>query len=254
MDDKGASGRNLPPYLGFGTLQNFLESLRQGIPSRIDRSLMQSLGGTVQKQLLHALRYLGLIGEFGLPQPRLKPLVEAEGPERERIWRDLLQTAYPFLYGEAAGGFDLTTTTPRQLTEKFQATGLQGESIRKAEAFFLRGAEQAGIAISRHIPSRSYRPGRALGQLARPRNGQKPRKRPEAEKSQLVSITNNSGPPLSQGQPPMMPHAEVRQALLQSLITKMPEFDPTWDQETQKKWLETFDRVAERLLTVTDEA
>ena len=56
MDDNGTNVRNLPPYLGFGTLQNFLDSLRQGIPSRIDRSIMHSLGGTVQKQLLHALR------------------------------------------------------------------------------------------------------------------------------------------------------------------------------------------------------
>jgi hypothetical protein len=51
----------------------------------------------------------------------------------------------------------------------------------------------------------------------------------------------------------MPPQTEVRQALLHALITKMPEFDPNWDAEIQKTWLVTFDRVAERLLSVTSE-
>ena len=63
MNDNGATSRDAPPYLGFQTLQNFLEALRQGIPQRIDRTMMRTLGGTVQKQLLHTLHYLGLTSE-----------------------------------------------------------------------------------------------------------------------------------------------------------------------------------------------
>jgi hypothetical protein len=52
----------------------------------------------------------------------------------------------------------------------------------------------------------------------------------------------------------MASQGDARQALLQSLVTKMPEFDPKWDDEAKKRWLETFDRVAERLLALPHEA
>jgi hypothetical protein len=264
MDDPGTNGRNLPPYLGFGTLQNFLDSLKQGIPSRIDRSLMYSLGGTVQKQLLHALRYLGLIDEWGLPQPTLKQLVSAEGTEREHFWRDLLQTAYPFLLGQAARGFDLTIATPRQLTEKFQATGIQGESVRKAETFFLRAAEEAGLSISPHIPSRSYRPGRALGQLARPRNGQKARRRSNAEESTALRTTSPVGtigdgiprtPSIGQG---VFAWEELSSALsplgagylsLEGLLRQLP-MSRRWTVQRREQWLKAFTATLDLMIEV----
>ncbi|MGH8071787.1 MAG: hypothetical protein ACRERE_42440 [Candidatus Entotheonellia bacterium] len=253
MNDNGTTGRDLPPYLGFQTLQNFLEALRQGIPQRIDRSMMRTLGGTVQKQLLHALHYLGLTSESGVPQEALKRLVSADGIERQQVWRQALEDAYPFLYGEEALGFDLSTATSGQLTEKFKTLGIQGDTVRKAEAFFLRAADEAGMIISPHIPKRISKPRRALGQLGKARNGHKPRKRKSIEDLQSVPTMINSSPPVYQSQASMTPQADARQALLQSLVTKMPEFDPKWDEQAQKRWLETFDRVAERLLAVPQE-
>jgi hypothetical protein len=253
MEDTGPTTREVPPYLGFQTLSHFLEGLRQGIPQRIDRTVMRTLGGTVQKQLIYALRYLGFVNEQGVPQDILKRLVMAEGSERQQLWRQTLESSYPFLYGEGAPGFDLATATPGQLTERFHTRGIQGETVRKAEAFFLRAAEEASITISPHIPKRTYKPRRAAGQSSRLRNGHKPRKRGSAAEVQSVPTMDNSNPPSHQGQALITPQAEVRQALLQSLVTKIPEFNPTWEPEAQKKWLETFDRVAERLLAVTQE-
>jgi hypothetical protein len=254
MDDNGAIAKNVPPYLGFQTLQNFLEHLRQGIPQRIDRTVMRTLGGTIQKQLLYALRYLGLTSESGVPQETLRRLVSAEGTERQQVWREILATAYPFLCGQDALGFDLSAATPGQLRERFQALSIQGDTVRKAEAFFLGAAEMAGMATSPHIPKRIYKPRRAVGQLTRSRNGRKIRARSDAtDASQLPLTVDTSAPPVYQGQVPMPPQAETRQALLHALVTKMPEFDPNWQPEAQAKWLETFDRVAERLLTVTQD-
>jgi hypothetical protein len=254
MDDNSSAAKRVPPYLGFQTLQNFLESLHQGIPQRIDRSVMRTLGGTIQKQLLYALHYLGLTSESGVPQETLRRLVSAEGTDRQLVWREILDPAYPFLFGEGALDFDLATATPRQLTERFQALGIQGDTVRKAEAFFLRAADEAGIATSPHIPKRIYKPRRAVAQHIRSRNGRKARKRSETdEESQLPLTIDHSPPPIYHAQVPMEPQAEMRQALLHALVTKMPEFDPNWKAEAQEKWLETFDRVAERLLTVTQE-
>jgi Family of unknown function (DUF5343) len=254
MNDNGTAGRDLPPYLGFQTLKNFLEALRQGIPQRIDRSMMRTLGGTVQKQLLHALQYLGFTSEAGIPQEALKRLVSADGVEQQQVWRQALEGAYPFLYGEEALGFDLSTATAGQLTEKFKTLGIQGDTVRKAEAFFLRAADEAGMTISPHIPKRISKPRRALGQIGKARNGYKPRKRRSVEDSQSMPTVTNSSPPVNQRQVSMASQGDARQALLQSLVTKMPEFDPKWDDEAKKRWLETFDRVAERLLALPHEA
>jgi hypothetical protein len=90
MDDSGTTVKHVPPYLGFQTLQNFLESLGQGIPQRIDRSVMRTLGGTLQKQLLYALHYLGLTSEMGVPQETLRRLVSSDGIERQQVWREIL--------------------------------------------------------------------------------------------------------------------------------------------------------------------
>jgi len=266
MNDNGTNARNLPPYLGFGTLQNFLDSLKQGIPSRIDRSLMHSLGGTVQKQLLHALRYLGFIDEWGIPQPTLKKLVTAEGTEREQIWNDILQTAYPFLYGDAARGFDLTTATPRQLTEKFQATGVQGDSIRKAEAFFLRAAEEAGMTISPHIPSRTYKPSRALGQLARTRNGQKSRRRSNHEEFPSPRVASSVGtigegnsktPSIGQG---VFAWEELSSALsplgagylsLEGLLRQLP-MSRKWTEQRREQWFKAFTATLDLMIEIVD--
>ena len=186
----------------------------------------------------------------GVPEEALKRLVSADGIERQQLWRQTLEDAYPFLSGEEALGFDLSTATSGQLTEKFKAFGIQGDTIRKAEAFFLRAADEAGMIVSPHIPKRISKPWRALGQFSKARNGHKPRKRRSTEELQSAPTLIDSSPPISKSQVLVTPQADVRQALLQSLVTKMPEFDPKWDEQAQKRWLETFDRVAERLLAV----
>jgi glutathione S-transferase len=172
------------PYVPYRTLLNLREGLRQGIPQRIDRSVMRSIGGTIQRQLIHALRYLQLTDDNGIPQEDFIKWVRAEGEERQKILRGILREAYHFIIGENTSGFDLATATPKQLTEKFQAFGIHGDTVRKAEAFFLNAASDADITVSAYIkPVRQRREG---VRSSRPRNGRRFKRRNSSDESQSL--------------------------------------------------------------------
>ena len=69
-----------PPYTSYRTFKTFIEDLHEhGVPSRIDRSVLTRFSGIVGTQLMHALRFLGLIEDDGRPTERLKGLVKAHG-------------------------------------------------------------------------------------------------------------------------------------------------------------------------------
>ena len=54
------------PYTSYRTFNTFIEDLREhGVPSRIDRSVLPRFSGVVGGQLMHALRFLGLIDDEG---------------------------------------------------------------------------------------------------------------------------------------------------------------------------------------------
>src|SRR3712207_6513043 len=76
--DSGTREKIRPPYAPFLTVKNFIGRLKeQGIPHRIDKSVLKHLSGAVQSHLLLALRFLGLTDGAGHPTDRLKRLVEA---------------------------------------------------------------------------------------------------------------------------------------------------------------------------------
>src|SRR5438128_10488002 len=87
----------VPPYVPYRTFRNFIDSLKQGIPARIDRSVMSSMSGALQSQLTGALRYLGLITVSGQPTSYLPTLVNSEGPDRAKLLRAIIAKSYPFL-------------------------------------------------------------------------------------------------------------------------------------------------------------
>ena len=55
-----------PPYTSYRTFKTFIQDLHEhGVPSRIDRSVLTHFSGVVGTQLMHALRFLGLVEEQG---------------------------------------------------------------------------------------------------------------------------------------------------------------------------------------------
>src|ERR1035438_10278775 len=97
----------VPPYVPYRSFRNFIDSLKQGIPARIDRSVMSSMSGALQSQLTTTLRYLMLISPTGQPTNSLPKLVNSEGPERAKAMREIITNCYPFLFQN----FDLKNAT-----------------------------------------------------------------------------------------------------------------------------------------------
>jgi len=170
--------RSTPPYLPYATFKNFLDSLKAGIPGQIDRSVMRSLSGSAQSMLIGSLRFFDLISEDGKPSPTLGKLVNAEPVDRQKILRGLIETAYPFMFGD---GISLKTATPKQVADAFADAGVSGDTIRKAVVFFLSAAKDADIPLSPFLKVRQ--PGRPPGSSGKRRPG-----RPVAP-----SITSNRG-------------------------------------------------------------
>jgi len=209
----------VPPYLSFKTFNTFIQGLKVGIPTRIDRSVLSSMSGAVQGHLMSALRYLGLVSQHAVTTERLAALVNSEGPERERVFSSILKERYPFLFSE----FDLQRATTGQLEEAFRKVGASGETIRKCVAFFLAAAKAAGIAVSPHIKTSGIS-----------RGPSRPKK---------ITPQVNGTDSKAQVQEPPAPMTPPMTSWSQMLLAKFPSFDPAWPDEVKAKWFESFDRL-----------
>src|SRR5438093_905836 len=107
----------LPPYLAHRTFVNFINGLTQGIPARIDKGTLRNLAGSTQGQLIATLRYFELIRADGTPEDLLTQLVNSEGAERQKLYRDMVNRSYDFVFSS-----DLnlqTNATTSQVEELF---------------------------------------------------------------------------------------------------------------------------------------
>jgi hypothetical protein len=138
-----------PPYTSYRTFKTFLQDLReQGVPSRIDRSVLTRFSGVVGSQLLHALRFLGLIAEDGRPAQRLTELVNAYGAaDWPGKLRELLRQEYAPIFA-----IDLGTATPSHFNEAFRKAFPAADAVvQKCVTFFLYAANDAGVTISARV-------------------------------------------------------------------------------------------------------
>jgi hypothetical protein len=138
-----------PPYTSYRTFKTFIEDLHEhGVPSRIDRSVLTRFSGVVGTQLMHALRFLGLIEDDGGPTERLKGLVKAHGTGSwsERLL-ELLRREYAPMFA-----IDLATATPSHFNEAFRKAFPAADAVvQKCVTFFLYAANDAGVRISGRV-------------------------------------------------------------------------------------------------------
>jgi hypothetical protein len=222
MEQNSEKKRQIPPpYVAYRTFQNFLDSLRVGMPNRIDRSLMGSMSGAIQGQLIATLKYLELVSPVGVPSEKLSALVKSEGVERKRNLLDILRASYRFLF---SGGFDLMTATARQLEEQFTNAGVSGETVRKCIAFFIAAAKEAEVPLSPYISS--VKGARNIGQRAR--------RSPVGTTGQVNVVEKVE--PTDQAQGTTITWSQL-------LLSKFPSFDPAWSDEVKTKWFDAFDRL-----------
>lgn len=139
----------VPPYISWKTTLTYIQSLQQAFPSRIDTSGMIRLAGGIRGPMLNALKFLRLIKDDGSPEPALRELVDSSSPDKRELYaktlKRVLENAYPLLFDQES---DLANMTPKQFGEKFEKMGISGDTIRKAENFFLDAAKDAGIKVS----------------------------------------------------------------------------------------------------------
>jgi len=213
-----------PPYVSYKTFKNTIESLRvSGLPNRVDRSLFPGLSGAAQSFLLGSFKFLGLIDNDGAPTSILKELC-TDKPNEKTILAKIVKEKYSFIFG---GKFNFNSATDAQLTEEFKEQGLNGSTIIKAISFLTSVCESAGIPTSPHLKSK---------RASVPSVGGTPR-RTYRKRKNVSDDEDDAAPPAPPA--PAPPAAKTFQDIL---LAKFPDFNPTWDADTQKKWFDNFEK------------
>ncbi|MGA8571511.1 MAG: DUF5343 domain-containing protein [Desulfobaccales bacterium] len=223
MATKTATKKLIPPYVPYRTFSNFLDSLKRGIPQRIDRSLMGSTSGGLQRQIMQALEYLDLITDTGTPTEKLENLVHSEGPEKQEALKRVLESGYSFLFKD---GIQLDRATASQFRERFEKTGATGETLRKCMYFFLTAAKAAEIGLSPHIKKV---PGPSAGS-AKPKRQAQPKAPADKQPAKEPASPPKAAEPTDDS--PMKFITEL-----------MPKFNPDWSKEAQQDWLDAINKL-----------
>jgi hypothetical protein len=197
--------KQIPPVVAYGTFDNFLHRMKQGVPLRIDRSVVSSLAGGVQTQLISALKYLGLIDEESRPTELLTDLVKAESGDRRRFFLRIIEQQYLFVNAEK---LDLQRATRKQLEAMFIEEGVVGARLQKAIAFFLSVSRIAGLPVSPHI---------SMAQESI---------RASRRRSPQIGSQRIRGEAL---------------LLLAEKLPALPPFDVNWSEDLKARWLTSFD-------------
>ncbi len=233
MADKEKSTAS-PPYISFRTFLNFIDGLKGQVPPVIDRSVMRSMSGSLQAQLLPALRYLGLIDEKGhVLDGKLAQLVDAATrEERNMVLSQVLREAYPYIFNSQEN-FDIETGTYAQLSGLFTKQGPSGDTLRKVENFFLEAAKYAGEKLSPHILSSNTGKSKPVRNKGTKKGGGRQHSSP----SQLQQQTTATNP---------LPNQRASNAQkwffdLEAFLERLPDHDsPVWSAQERQKWMEMF--------------
>ncbi len=218
--------RAIPPYVPYRTFVTFLDSLKVGVPSHVDKSVLKSMSGGVQAWLKASLRALRLIDAASVPQDALHKLAAAEGAVRKRLLKSLFTSTYGFLVPSV----DLAVTTPAKLESAFFDTGASGDTVRKSIAFMLAFAKDAGVELSPHLLKRgamSRRTPRRAPAKEGLRSADDAAGKAEEQRSGVVDSVHG---------PPSRDWAE-------QLLDKFPTFDPAWNDDLKEKWFAGFERL-----------
>lgn len=172
MPDNNGSSAPTAIYVPYKTFNAALDTLKEGIPPKIDRTVFRGQSGGTQAQLMSAFKALGVINEAGEPvQPTLSRLVDSA--TRKATLKALLLDKYADIVALHAAN-----ATERQLSEKLSEYNVSGATLSKAMGFFLRAADEVGIALSPHVTKKT-KAGSDEGAPKRARRVRSKRPKPE---------------------------------------------------------------------------
>jgi hypothetical protein len=180
-------------YLPFPTFLTVLDTLGQGLPPRVDKSVFSSQSGSVQTQIMSNLKTMRLIDDDGVPQETLRRLAE-ERENRPALVADLLRIIYPEIVNLGA-----SHGSAAQLKEAFTKRNAQGDTQRKAITFLLQAMEYSGLPTSRLWPKTKQR--KAAATPRKNGNAAAPRKRRSSTQteSQTEPKQTQTPPPSAEG-------------------------------------------------------
>lgn len=215
-----------PPYVSYRSFLTLLEELQRGVPARIDRSYWgDKFSGSTGTQLMSALRFLNLMDSSGVPTKQLKELAVARGTAKTEILKKVSHESFSFLLSNS---FECDKATYAQLEETFHDLyQVDRDVARKCIKFFTELASDAGIHLSPFITkkAKNSRQTQVTEKIPK-RNGNR-------------TNQNSIVPQHTESVPRPMSWKEL-------LLTKFPNFDPTWPNEVQLKWFEAFDELLKR--------
>ena len=209
----------IPPYVSFKTFQTFLEFLSEGMPNRIDRSVwLNKFSGSNGTQIMTAIKFFNLIDKDGAPNDDFRNLVSRDLDLQKKIYRKLLYKFYSPIFN-----LYLTSATKAQLRESFRSFGTKEGVIVKCESFFIQAAKYSNIMLSSHI-------------LARRHNTNISEKtKSKLTKSQTdIVIENNK-------------NLETNINLARMILDKYPDFDPSWNDDVKKSWIDSLTKLYDSL-------
>ncbi len=215
-----------PPYVSYRSFLTLLEELQRGLPSRLDRSYWgDKFSGSTGTQLMSALRFLNLIDPNGIPTVQLKDLVNSRGTPRADVMRKVTRESFTFLLDTS---FDSEKATYAQLEEVFyEKYQVDRDVARKCIKFFIELSSDSGIPLSPFITKKSKNSrGMQVVEKIPKRNG--------TRTNQNIVVPQNVE---------LVPHSVSWKELL---LTKFPNFDPTWPSDVQIRWFEAFDELLKR--------
>lgn len=218
--------KRLPPYISYRTFLNFLDGLKEGIPSRIDRSYWgDKFSGSTGTQLVSALRFLRLIDNSNTPTSLLRQLVTNKDEQRTHTLQLICNDAYVFLLGST---FDPEKATYSQLNEVFHDMYQVTDDVaRKCIKFFIQIAQNAEIPLSPFILKRSRKMRTSTASKRTPKNTGA-----RANRNEVV--------------PANAERIRGKMSWQEMLLMKFPSFDPNWPDEVKLKWFDGFGELLKR--------
>jgi hypothetical protein len=151
-----AGGVRTPPYVSFQTFMTLVDDFKtNGLPPRVDRSVLKRFSGGVGGQLQSALKSLGLTDEGNVPSDRLSRMVKVYQTEGFKdVLKECLEFAYPFL-----AKLDLTTATPSMFAEAFRnGTSAREDVLKKCRRFYIYAAQFCGIEVGNRLTAGAASP------------------------------------------------------------------------------------------------
>lgn len=195
MADENETNAN-PPYIVFSTFLTFLDKLGESIvPTKLDHRVLSDFSGSVRAALLPGLKFLGLIDSDNTTRQSLSDLVAAR-KAGDAKWHDALRNLLTKTYGRIASGVNLEKGTLGDIEKAFRESGIEGSTTGKAVGFYLRGMEEAGVAISPYMKAKR---GPGPGGKRKPRNGGAPKVKtsgkPTGGESDSSKVERDDAPP-----------------------------------------------------------